>query len=199
MSAALVLASGSVIRRQLLQNAGVEVEVRPARIDEDALRDALLLDGAPPRDIADHLAEAKARKVSGQDPGRLVLGCDQILAHDGEGLAKPEDMVALRKRLQLLRGETHHLFSAAVLCRDGAPLWRQITEARLEMHRFSETYLDAYIARNGTLLLDSVGGYMFEAEGVRLFSRVVGDYFTILGLPLIPILRQLALMGEIET
>lgn len=199
MVASLVLASRSPIRRTLLENAGVAVEAHPARIDEDSLRAAMKAEGVTPRNMADHLAEAKARKQSGRMPGRLVLGCDQVLEHRGKAIGKAAGPEALRAQLQLLRGDGHVLWSAAVLYRDGAPVWREIGEAQMTMADFSDTYLDDYLARNGSDLEQTVGGYMVEGEGLRLFARIDGDYFTILGLPLLPVLRQLGRMGEIET
>lgn len=152
-----------------------------------------------PRDMADQLAEAKARKVSGRLPGRLVLGCDQVLDHRGAALGKTGNAAELREQLLQLRGDTHILWSAAVLYRDGRPLWRHIGEARMTMADFSDDYLEGYLARNGAQLETTVGGYMLENEGVRLFSRIDGDYFTVLGLPLLAVLRQLAQIGELDT
>ena len=198
MSTPLVLASGSAIRADLLRRAGLAFDIRPGRIDEAALRDALVAEGARPRDIADALAEQKARKISQRTPGALVLGCDQILVHDGVLVAKPESRAAAEQQLRRLRGSRHSLLSAAVLCRDGAPVWRHIGEAHLTMRAFSDAYLEAYLDRNWPALADTVGGYKLEEEGVRLFTRIEGSWFVVLGLPMIELLSFLTLRGDIE-
>ena len=195
----VVLASGSTIRRLLLENAGVAVTVTPARVDEDALRAALAAEGCSARDMADALAEAKARKVSGRSGSHITLGCDQILEHQGQIYTKADTKEGLRGQLLSLRGKTHLLWSAAVLYRDGQPLWRALDSAKMTMADFSDAYLDSYISRHGDLLLETVGGYMLEGEGSRLFSAIEGSYFTILGLPLLPVLQQLARMEVIES
>lgn len=198
MSPSLVLASGSAIRRQLLENAGLQVEVMPARIDEETIKAALLAEGAPPRDVADTLAEAKARKVSPRYPGALVLGCDQVLAHDGACLSKPETPRDALAQLTRLRGGQHRLLSAAVLYRDGEPLWRHVGTVRMTMRDATDRYLDAYVARNWDSIRNSVGAYKLEEEGIRLFARIEGDYFTVLGLPLLELLSYLTLRGDID-
>ncbi len=195
---ALILASSSAIRRQMLVNAGLSPETEPARVDEAAIRDALLAEEAPPRDIADALAEAKARKVSARNPGQLVLGCDQVLAYKGRVFEKPVTLENARADLQSLRGATHQLLSAAVLYLDAQPLWRHVGVARLTMRSFSDSYLEDYLSRNWPGIGESVGGYKLEEEGVRLFAQIQGDYFTILGLPLLELLNYLALRGEID-
>lgn len=194
----LLLASSSVIRRQLLVNAGVSVEVQDARVDEAAIRAALQAEGATPRDMADALAEAKARKVSARVPGPLVLGCDQVLAFRGEVFGKPATLDEARAQLLELRGRAHQLLSAAVLYQGAEPVWRHVGVARLTMRGFSDSYLDSYLARNWPAISDSVGCYKLEEEGVRLFAQIQGDYFTILGLPLLELLNHLALRGELE-
>jgi len=197
MSAPIILASGSAIRETLLRNAGLDVSVRPARIDEDAIKASLIAEGAPARDIADALAEGKARKVSLKTPGALVIGCDQVLAYGQEMLSKPKSMAEARVQLDRLRNDKHQLLSAAVVYQDGEPKWRHIGLARLTMRDFSDAYLDDYLQRNWDSVQHSVGGYKLEEEGVRLFSRIDGDYFTILGIPLLELLSYLTIRGAL--
>jgi len=198
MEESLVLASGSAIRRVLLENAGVSAALSPARVDKEMLRAALEAEGVCARDMSDALAEAKACKVSGKSAGKLVLGCDQILEFQGKALGKARDLAQLREQLSEMRGKSHVLWSAGVLYRDAKPVWRHIERVDLHMVYFSDSYLDGYLTRNGEDLLGCVGGYMYEAEGARLFSRVDGSYFAVLGLPLLPLLQQLSRMGVIE-
>lgn len=193
-----VLASGSAIRAQMLRNAGLDIDAQSARVDESAIRDALLLEGATPRDIADALAESKARKVAGRRFDAYVLGCDQVLSLQGACLNKPETEQDARDQLARLRGQTHQLLSAAVLYHGGEPVWRHVGVARLTMRLFSNSFLDSYVARNWPGISESVGAYKLEEEGVRLFAQIQGDYFTILGLPLLELLNYLSLRGVIE-
>src|SRR6056300_677623 len=194
----LVLASGSGIRRQMLENAGVSFEVSLPRVDEDAVRQSLLAEGASARDIADALAELKARKVSTRMPGVLVLGCDQVLSFDGQIMAKPTFREQAEQQLRQLRGAGHQLLSAAVICEDGQPIWRFVGTVRLQMRDFSDSYLTTYLDRNWPDISNSVGGYKLESEGVRLFNRVDGDYFTVLGMPLLELLSYLTLRGDLQ-
>lgn len=193
----LTLASASGSRRALLENAGLIVEVVPARIDESAMRQALAAEGASSRDIADALAGSKAAKISRRHPDRLVLGCDQILDHRGEILAKPDSPEDVRAQLESLLADRHDLLSAAVVCEDGQAIWRHVGVARLTMRNASSAYLDDYVARNWESIRHSIGGYKLEEEGVRLFSTIEGDYFTILGLPLLPLLSWLTARGTL--
>ncbi len=195
----LLLASASPIRLQLLRNAGLEVTAQPARIDEDAIRRSLEVDAATPRDIADALAEMKARKLAEKNPDALVLGCDQILAFKGQVFGKPETPDEARHQLTEFRGQSHQLISALVLYDGGKPIWRHMSEAKLTMRPLSESYLDDYITRNWHSLRQSVGGYKLEEEGIRLFSAIEGDYFTILGLPLLPLIGYFGTRGFIAT
>lgn len=188
----ILLASASQIRLTLLRAAGIAVERHPARIDEDAIRAALEAEGAHARDVADALAEMKARKVADRHPDRLVLGCDQVLELDRALFSKPESPEHALAQLRALRGKTHKLLSAAVLYEGGKPVWRHVGEARLTMRQVSDGYLTDYIARNWDQIRHSVGCYQLEAEGVRLFSAIQGDHFTILGLPLLPLLNNLS-------
>lgn len=195
----ILLASTSATRAMLLRNAGLSVDTAAANIDEPALRLALDAEGLTPRDQADALAEAKARKISRKRPDAMVIGCDQNLAFRDEVLAKPSSPAVAREQLMQLRGQTHVLHSAVVIYENDQPVWRHIGTARLTMRAFSDDYLGAYLARQGTDIRTSVGCYKLEGEGVRLFSRIDGDYFTILGLPLLELLGYLTTRGVIES
>ena len=197
MSQPLILASSSEIRAKLLANAGVGHTTISARIDEETVKEALLAENAPPRDIADTLAEMKARKVSDKNPGTVVLGCDQVLDHRGTLMSKPKDQDEALTQLQAMRNDRHTLLSAAVICEDGKPIWRHVGVVRLRMHDISDSYLQDYVARNWNSIRHSVGGYKLEEEGVRLFSRIDGDFFTVLGLPLLELLSYLTLRGDL--
>lgn len=193
----ILLASGSTIRLTLLRNAGLEVTARPARIDEDALRQSLTAEGAGPRDLADALAEMKAARIADREPQALVLGCDQILALQDRVFAKPQTREQADEHLAALSGRTHQLLSAAVLFDQGLPIWRHVGVARLTMRELSPAFRHDYLSRNWPAISDSVGAYKLEQEGVRLFSAIEGDYFTILGLPLLPLLTYLGQRGFI--
>lgn len=194
---ALVLASTSPIRLQLLRSAGLTVEAVAPRVDEEAARKALLAEGARPRDVADTLAELKARKVASQRPVDLVLGCDQVLEYEGAIFAKPESPDEARDHLRQLRGKPHRLLSALVAYENAEPVWRHVAEARLTMHQISDAYLEDYLSRNWESIRHSVGAYKIEEEGARLFSAIAGDHFTILGLPLLPLLAWMGTRGMI--
>ena len=199
MTRPLILASASQIRLNLLLAAGLQVTACAARIDEETIRIGLQAENAAPQDIADALAELKARKLADKNPAALVLGCDQVLAFQGRVMAKPETRDIARAHLQDLRGHTHRLISAVVLYDHARPIWRHISGASLTMRALSDGYLDAYLDRNWHSAQHSVGAYKLEEEGVRLFSKVEGDYFTILGLPLLPLLGFLGQRGFIAT
>lgn len=199
MKKPLVLASGSESRAEMLRRAGVPVEVMPARIDEDSVKQGMLAEDSAPRDIADLLAEMKAAKIAGKRPEALVLGCDQVLDFDGALLSKPASPEAARAQLAKMRGKRHKLLSACVAFEDGKPVWRHVGVVTLSMRELSDTYIDDYVARNWPSIGQSVGGYKLEEEGSRLFTTISGDYFTVLGLPLLPLLNWLAIRGEIAT
>lgn len=195
----LILASASPIRQQLLTAARVPFTVQTAQIDEDMIRRALQAEQARPRDMADTLAEMKARKIAEKRPDCMVLGCDQILEFQGDVLAKPETPDDARGQLQRLRGQSHKLWSAVVIYHEAKPVWRFMGEARLTMRVLSDAYLDDYLDRNWHSVRHSVGGYKLEEEGSRLFSAVEGDSFTVMGLPLLPVLGYLGDRGLIPT
>jgi septum formation protein len=198
MTERIILGSGSVFRRRLLENAGVEVEVDRPRIDERAVEASVEDSGLTPADLAAILAEAKAVEVSERNPGRLVIGCDQTMALEDRVFHKPADMEAARRQLLALSGRTHELNSAVVLARDGAAQWRHVGVARLTMRTLDPAFVGRHLARVGEAALQSVGAYQIEGEGIQLFERVEGDYFTIVGLPLLPLLAELRRLGAID-
>jgi septum formation protein len=187
----LILASASPSRRQLLVNAGLVFTIEPSGIDEDEVKRSLGSRAAP-QELASTLAEMKAVKVSARHPEAMVVGADSTLACNGRMFDKPPDLATARKQLQTLRGQTHELFSSVVVARGGARLWHWSERARLTMRQLNDGFIDAYLARAGDDVLTSVGAYQLEGLGAHLFSRVDGDYFTILGLPLLPLLSYLA-------
>jgi len=189
----LILASGSRARRQMLQAAGLAFTVVPADIDERAIRGALLGGNAviDPGGVAEALARAKAEAVSRDHPKALVIGADQVLALGSQLFDKPADADGARDCLLKLRGRTHQLHSAVALAQGGAVIWVHTKAAHLTMRNFSELSLAEYLARAGAALCESVGAYQIEGPGIQLFERVEGDYFTILGLPLLPLLEEL--------
>lgn len=193
----LILASGSAARRRMLEAAGLSFTAEAPRVDEDAAKASLRAEGLKPRDQADALAELKALSVS-RRTGGFVIGADQMLAIEGEVLDKPRDMAEARAHLMRLRGRAHDLLTAAVVARDGAVIWRHIETPRLTMRAFSDEFLDAYLAKAGQGALSSVGAYQLEGLGAQLFARVDGDYFSVLGLPLLPLMAFLREHGMIE-
>jgi septum formation protein len=189
----LVLASKSDVRAKMLAAAGLGIEIRPAHIDERAVEAEVKAKDAMA--AARLLARAKAQSVASAVPGRLVLGADQTLALGATRFSKPADRAAAREQLQALRGKTHLLHSALALIRDGAVLFEHADTARLTMRAFSDRFLDDYLDVAGAAATNSVGGYQIEGAGIHLFERVEGDYFTILGLPLLPLLDFLRQEG----
>ncbi|MBS0253175.1 MAG: septum formation protein Maf [Proteobacteria bacterium] len=192
-STRLVLASGSAARRTLLEAAGLRFDVVPAQIDEAAIRTTILEEtmGAEASDIASVLAAEKARAVSELHPEALVIGADQVLVLGGKVFSKAETMQEAREHLTMLRGRTHDLVSAVALARDGLVHWQTLAVAAMTVRDFSDEFLGAYLERMGEKALASVGCYELEGTGVQLFERIEGDYFTILGIPLLPLLQRL--------
>jgi septum formation protein len=187
----LILASTSAARKALLAGAGLRFDASPAQIDERALEAQLL--GKAPEAVARQLAEAKALDVSRRRPGATVVGGDQVLAFENALLHKPADFAAARDQLDRLRGKLHHLHSGVALARDGELLWSVTHTARLLMREFTDAERDTVLALEGEAVLASVGAYRLEGPSVRLFAAIDGDYFTILGLPLLPLLTALRL------
>ncbi|MGE0650176.1 MAG: nucleoside triphosphate pyrophosphatase [Alphaproteobacteria bacterium] len=198
-SPVVVLASASPARASVLQAAGVNVVLAPAHVDEDEMKTALRAEGVDATDAAIALAEMKALRVSPRFPDALVIGADQILICDGEWFDKPADMDHAKSRLQALRGRTHGLATAAVVVRDGKRIWHHVETPKLTMRSFSDGFIDTYIAHEGADALASVGAYRLEGMGVQLFARIDGDFFTILGLPLLALLGFLREHGAVAT
>jgi septum formation protein len=196
---AIILASGSSARRQMLAAAGVLFQVVPADVDEAEIRDTMLneSDCVDADVIAGALARAKAIAVSQLHPAALVIGADQTLALGSKLFSKPAGLIEARDHLDRLRGRTHALHSAVVIAHRGEPVWGLCETANLTMRRFSDVFLDAYIARAGERICNSVGAYELEGQGLQLFERIEGDYFTILGLPLLPLLAELRARGAL--
>jgi septum formation protein len=198
MTDRIVLASSSKIRAEMLRAAGVDFTTTVSRIDEELVKRSLEAEQASARDIADALAEMKAQKASLKDPDALVIGCDQVLDLKKSVQSKPTSPSDAKAKLMDLSGKTHALLSAAVIYQNGEPLWRHVGRARLAMHQLSEAYVNEYVDRNWDDIRHCVGCYQIEAEGVRLFSRIDGDHFTILGMPLLELLSYLALRGTLS-
>ncbi|MDB2407430.1 Maf family protein [Jannaschia sp.] len=191
----LTLASSSATRQKMLIDAAIPFEAVPARVDEASLRDALRAEGHRPRAVADALAEMKALRV--RRPG-LVLGCDQTLDHGGDLLGKPDSPDDAVAQLTRLSGGSHKLHSAAVLAEDGRPIWRHVGDVTMVMRSASPAYIQDYVTRNWETIRHSAGAYTLEGEGARLFHQVRGDFFTVLGLPLLPLIDILVTRGEIS-
>ena len=195
---AIILASASAARQAILKNAGLAVESLPADIDERAAEAPLLQSGAGAADIAQALAMIKASHVSQQRPADLVIGADQTLEFAGERLTKPADMAVARRQLLKLAGKPHRLHSAVACCRGGAVIWQHMETVTLTMRPLTPQEIGRYLAKAGETALASVGAYQIEGPGIQLFERIEGDYFAILGLPLLPLLTFLRAQGEVQ-
>lgn len=195
---AIVLASSSPFRKTLLANAGIRFEAESARIDERAVEESVAGSGLTPEDLALLLAEAKALDVAARHPGALVIGSDQTLAFGDTVLHKVADMEEARARLLQLSGKTHHLNSAVVIARNGETLWRHVSVATMTMRALDPGFIGRHLAEAGDGVLKSVGAYQLEGPGVQLFSAIDGDFFTILGLPMLPLLAELRALGAID-
>jgi septum formation protein len=194
----IILASTSPFRKAMLAHAGVDFVAEAPRVNERAVEAPLAKTGVTPEEVAEVLATAKAVDVGERHPGVLVLGCDQTLSLGDQLFHKPVDMDGARRHLLELSGKTHHLNSAAVLVRDGEVLWRTVSVARMTMRRLDPAFIGRHLARVGDKALQSVGAYQIEGEGIQLFERIDGDYFTIVGLPLLPLLAALRDLGAID-
>lgn len=195
----LILASASAARARLLAAAGIDAEADPADLDEAAIKIECRRARRSTDDCAGALAEAKARAVAMRHANCLVLGADQILDCGGEWLDKPSDLSEARMQLRALRGRSHELVTAAAVVRNGAVLWRALMRPRLTLRRFSDAFIDRYLASTGARMLKTVGGYEIEGIGIQLVEKIEGDYFAILGLPLLPLLEFLRTTGALPT
>lgn len=187
----LILASGSKTRQALLKNAGLQFKAAPANVDERAIEDGLPSGERDPVSVAKHLALAKAIEVSQRNPGAYVIGCDQTMSLGDRIFHKASSSDEARQTLKTLRGKAHFLNSAVCLVRDGDLVWSEVSRACMQVRDFSDAFLDDYLERNSNAVLSSVGCYQLEGEGIQLFDAIAGDYFTILGLPLLPLLAAL--------
>lgn len=195
----VILASSSKTRRDILEKAGVVVEAMSPRVDEEEIKNAMVAEKASAAEIAEVLAEQKARSVSRRQPQDLVIGADQVLEMGSQIYSKPADLASARKALVGLRGQEHRLFSCVCVLRDGERLWHKLDSARLTMREFSDEFLDAYLQSIGDQALAGPGSYQIEGAGSQLFSKISGDYFTILGLPLLPLLDFLRVQGALRS
>ncbi|OWV73517.1 septum formation inhibitor Maf [Rhizobium sp. R339] len=198
MTIKLILASSSPFRRALMENAGLSFEAQAARIDERAVEAPLEKAGAAPDAVALVLAKAKAEEVSRRFPDSLVIGSDQTMSLGERVFHKPRDMADAAKHLQTLSGATHRLNSAVAIIGGGVVLWEHLSHADLTMRPLTADFITRHLARVGERALSSVGAYQLEGEGIQLFEKIKGDYFTILGLPMLPLLEKLRELGAID-
>jgi septum formation protein len=194
----IILASTSPFRAAVLTNAGLEFDTDAADIDERSVEAPLVAADAAPEDIAVILAEAKALDVSSRHPGAFVIGGDQTLSIEEELLHKPADMDQARRQLLKMSGKTHQLSSALVIAQNGAAIWRHVSVAHMTMRDLSPPFIGRYLAKAGDAALKSVGSYQYESVGIQLFEKIDGDYFTIVGLPILPLLAELRELGELD-
>jgi len=198
MTAPLILASSSPFRQMLMKNAGLHFQAVAADIDERAIEAPLERDGAGPDAVALVLAKAKAKEVSDRFAGSLVIGSDQTMSLGEQVFHKPKTMADAENHLYTLSGKTHRLNSAIALARNGDIIWEHVSHAELTMRKLSFDFIHRHLSRVGDKALSSVGAYQLEAEGIQLFSKIDGDYFTIVGLPMLPLLQQLRELGVID-
>lgn len=187
----IVLASASVSRASILKNAGVKFQTIPSDCDEDSIKNKMREDGATTEEVAERLAMAKAKMVAVDNPDHFIIGADQMLACDGVWYDKPPDIDAARNHLKSLCGKTHQLVSATVILLGKECVWRYSDTSNLTMREFSDDFIEYYLSQAGEKVCRSVGAYQLEGLGAQLFSAVEGDYFSILGLPLLPIMTFL--------
>ncbi len=198
MTQDIVLASTSPFRQGILRDAGIPFAAAASDVDERAVEATLADSGLGPDDVALVLAEAKAVAVSERRPGSLVVGADQTLALGDEIFHKPADMAAARAHLLALSGRTHTLSSAVVIARGGSAIWRHVSVASMTMRDMDPGFIGRHLAEVGQDALESVGAYRYEGPGIQLFAKTEGDYFTIVGLPMIPLLDELRRLGAID-
>lgn len=198
MTVPLILASSSPFRRMLMENAGLHFQAIAADIDERAIEAPLERDGAGPDAVALVLAKAKAKEVSDRFPGSLVIGSDQTMSLGSQVFHKPKTIADAESHLRVLSGQTHRLNSAIALARNGDIIWEHVSHANLTMRELSADFIHRHLTRVGEKALSSVGAYQLEGEGIQLFSKIDGDYFTIVGLPMLSLLQQLRELGAID-
>lgn len=196
MKTELILASGSRIRAEMLKNAGLPFRIVKSNVDESELKASMRANGLTPKAQAEYLAEMKSEKVSSRNSG-LVLGADQMMSLNDEGFDKPESREEAFERLKYFSGKSHYLECAAVISQNGEAIWRHTSRPKLTMRNLSDDFINQYLDQIGDAAFESVGAYQLEALGIQLFSKIEGDYFAILGLPLLEILNFLRERGDL--